>query len=79
LVGDKVNSFIFGLLFAVVLFVVVGVVFYVGYRLGNKYKQPSQSTTEDEQKEINRLKSIQQDFVKLMNYDVSTALTRKKV
>jgi CHASE3 domain sensor protein len=74
-----VNTFIFGLLFAVVLFVVVGVVFYVGYRLGNKYKQPSQSTTEDEQKEINRLKSIQQDFVKLMNYDVSTALTRKKV
>jgi hypothetical protein len=75
----KLNSFILGLLFAVVLFVVIGVVFYLGYRLGNKGKPSIPQQTEDEDNEIKRLDELQKGFVKLMNYDVSTALTRKKV
>jgi hypothetical protein len=74
-----VNSFVLGILFTIAFFVVVGIIFFLGYWLGTKNKQPLQEPTEDEQKEIKRLKGMQEDFVKLMNYDVSTALTRKKV
>jgi hypothetical protein len=76
----KLNSFILGLLFAVVLFVVVGLVFYVGYRIGKK-KQPIVPTvpTEDDDKEIKRIEDLHKGFVKLMNYDFTTAVQRKKV
>lgn len=72
------NSFLLGLLVAVVFFVVIGVVFYCGYRFGNKYKQ-SKKINEDDQTEIKRLEELQKGFVKIMNYDVDTALGRKKV
>jgi CHASE3 domain sensor protein len=73
------NSFLLGLLFGIVLFVVVGLAFYFGYRQGKSNKQPIQELNEDDQNEIKRLEDLQKGFVKLMNYDVATALTRKKV
>lgn len=76
---DKLNTFIFGLLFAVVLFVVVAASFYIGYRLGTKTKPAIQVPNEDQDSEIKRIEELQKGFVKLMNYDVSTALARKKV
>ena len=78
------NSFVLGLLSSVVLFVVIGASFYIGYRLGIKNKPIPQVKSQDElsideKHELQRLENLQKGFVKLMNYDVNTALQRKKV
>lgn len=71
------NTFIIGLLTGIVFFVVVFIAIYIGYRIG-KQKQPSQLETDEDSKR--EAKELQEAFVKLMNYDVNTALQpRKKV
>lgn len=67
--------FLYGLLTAVVFFIVVISALYIGYKLGHKQGKP----VEIDEKQIIKAKKIQEDFQKLMNYDVPTALQRKKV
>ncbi len=67
--------FLYGLLTAVVFFIVVISALYIGYKLGHKQGKP----VEIDEKQIIKAKKIQEDFQKLMNYDVSKALQRKKV
>ncbi|PKR86105.1 hypothetical protein [Heyndrickxia camelliae] len=64
-------QFLLGLLTPVVFFVV----FYMGTKYGKKQGKP----VEIDEKQLIKAKKIQEDFQKLMNYDVSKALQRKKV
>lgn len=73
------NSFLLGLLFAVVLFVVIGFTFYLGVKFGKQIKKTSTKQEEPDKEEMKRLKKLHEGFVSLMNYDVDTALQRKKV
>lgn len=72
--GGKVNILI-GLLLGVVFSIVVGGIFYTGYKLGNK-KQPTHNV-DDEQ--IRKSEQIHKDFQAVFNYDVPLAMQRKKV
>lgn len=70
-------QFFLGLLTAVVFFVLLSGAVYIGYRVGKKKPKPKpQPIDEDEQR---KAKQLQQDFVKLMNYNEEIALQRKKV
>lgn len=74
MVGENME-YLIGLLTAVVFFVFLSIVAYVGYRFGKVKKSiPS----EDDEVQRKREK-MQQEFVELMNYDVNKALQRKKV
>ncbi|MDF1507629.1 hypothetical protein PZE06_05465 [Robertmurraya sp. DFI.2.37] len=68
-------QFFLGLLTAVVFFVLLSGAVYIGYRIGKKKPKP-QPIDEDEQR---KAKQLQQDFIKLMNYNEEIALQRKKV
>jgi hypothetical protein len=73
-------EFLMGLLVAVVFFVVVSVSFLTGYKFANKQRPVQKETLTDEDKEEQRkAEELQKSFVKLMNYDLTTALNRKKV
>ncbi|WP_212943145.1 hypothetical protein [Heyndrickxia oleronia] len=73
MVGE--NMFIYGVLTAVAFFCVVILLLYIGYRIGKKPKQ----TVKPDEEELRKAAKLREDFAKLMNYDVSTALQRKKV
>ncbi|TYS46759.1 hypothetical protein [Bacillus infantis] len=70
-------EFVIGLLSGVVFFILLGVVFINGYKMGIKRKPDPIAKPTDE--EIRRNESLQKSFEKLMNYDVTTAYKRKKV
>lgn len=70
MVGDTMQ-YILGLLTPVVFFVV----FYMGMKYGKKQGKP----VEIDEEQARKAQRIKEDFQKLMNYDVSTALQRKKV
>lgn len=73
-------EFLLGLLAAVVFFVVVLVSFYIGFKFGKKQSPVQQETiTESDKEEQRKAEELQKSFVKLMNYDLATALNRKKV
>lgn len=74
MVGENM-LFIYGLLSAVVFFVSVSITFYIGFRLGSNFKKPQKVDKE----QIKQAEKLQKDFQKLFNYDVTTALQRKKV
>jgi hypothetical protein len=69
-------QFVFGLLTAVVLFVVVSVSLYIGFKLGKKKSQPTSQIDENEKLKIEK---FNKHFKSLFAYDVETALQRKKV
>jgi hypothetical protein len=69
-----VSYMIFGLILGLVLFAVVLLAFYAGYRMG-KQSSPVAASEEDKRK----AEQLRKGFDALMNYDVSTALKRKKV
>lgn len=69
-------NFFYGLLTAVVFFILFGSCFYVGYKIGRR-KKPLEPT-EDEYERM-RMEQLRKDFVEVMNYDLETALQRKKV
>jgi hypothetical protein len=68
-------QFIFGLLTAVVFFIVLLLIFYLGYRYG-KRTSPPLPVSDEKKREMER---FDKHFKALFNYDVSTALQRKKV
>lgn len=75
--GDGENmEFVTGLIAGVVLFGVFLCLLYVGYQMGKKER--TQPPEKDEEK-LRKAAKMQEDFVSLMNYDVNTALQRKKV
>jgi uncharacterized protein YneF (UPF0154 family) len=71
-----------GLIMGLILFIMLAVVFYAGYRLGKKNSIPiipksisqNPELTEDQKK---RLELITQGWQNVLNYDVSTALQKK--
>lgn len=67
-------GYLLGLLTAVVFFIVFFTGIYVGTRFDNKKKPPD--IDEKQQRDI---KSFNEDFQKLFNYDVAQATARKKV
>lgn len=69
-------EFLIGLLSGVVLFILLLTAVYIGYRLGRKN---GSVVSEPDEEQARKAKKLHEDFVKLMNYDVSTALQRKKV
>jgi hypothetical protein len=68
-------EFFYGLLTAVVFFIALLSFFYLGYKQGKKGSAPLPIDNE-KQSEIER---FNRDFKALFNYDVETALQRKKV
>ncbi|WP_368658670.1 hypothetical protein AB3Z07_05065 [Metabacillus halosaccharovorans] len=71
-----------GLLSGIVLFAVLLLVFYMGYKFGNKNQQPpTTKPIQDEQldEQQRKAKELHEAFSSMMNYDVQTALQRKKV
>lgn len=68
-------DFLLGVLTAVAFFLCLSGCFIIGYSLG---KSKTKVQTDDDSKR--EAKELQKSFVKLMNYDVTTALQpRKKV
>jgi predicted RND superfamily exporter protein len=67
--------FIYGLLTAVVFFLVLFSIFYLGYRTGKK--NPSSVPVSDERKR--EMEKFDKHFKNLFNYDVGIAVQRKKV
>lgn len=67
-------EYLIGLLIGVVIFMVFFIGIYVGIRFDNKQKPPD--IDEKQQREI---KSFNEDFQKIFNYDVAQATARKKV
>lgn len=74
MVGENME-YILGLLTGVVFFSLLGVALYIGYRLGKK--KPKVTPVDEE--EQRRTKQFDDHFKALFNYDVQTALQRKKV
>lgn len=67
-------QFLFGLLTAVVFFILLGTAYWLGT------KQNKRSITQSVDEETQRkAKKHREDFMKLMNYDVDKATQRKKV
>ncbi len=78
-----------GLLSGIIFYAILGLIFYLGYRFSNKINKkfkfndqiiPKSLTsdsnlTEDQR---NKLKQIQEGWNNILNYDVNTALQRKK-
>jgi hypothetical protein len=71
--GDYMD-FLYGLLTAVVFFIALLSFYYIGYKQGSKRiaKPP-----DDE--EVRKAKEMRKNFMNMMNYDVQTALQKKKV
>lgn len=67
-------EYLIGLLSGIVLFIVFFIGIYLGTRFDSKQKPPD--IDEKQQREI---KSFNEDFQKLFNYDVPQATARKKV
>lgn len=70
------NSYFLGLLTAAVFFCCLLLFFWMGTQYGKK-KPPDKVEVEEET--LRKQKQIHEDFTKLMQYDVSKALERKKV
>jgi hypothetical protein len=70
-------EFVFGLLTTIVLFVVIGVTLYIGYKIGSKKKPIDQLQSIDDKQKILEQQQLQKDFVNLMNYDVTQAYGEK--
>jgi hypothetical protein len=73
-----------GLIIGLILFIVLAGVFYTGYKFGKKNSIPiiPKSITQnpvltEEQKR--KLEQIQEGWRNILNYDVSTAMQRKKI
>jgi hypothetical protein len=67
-------EFIYGLLTAVVFFIALLSFYYIGYKQGNK-----QTSKPPDDEEVRKAKEMRKSFMNMMNYDVSTALQKKKV
>jgi Na+/H+ antiporter NhaC len=67
-------DFLYGLLTAVVFFIALISFYFIGYKQGNKH---TSKPPDDE--EVRKAKVMRVDFMNMMNYDVDTALKRKKV
>jgi hypothetical protein len=67
-------DYILGLLTAVVFFIALLSFYYLGYKQGNK--KPTVTADKDE---VRKAREHQENFLKLMNYDVHQALQKKKV
>ncbi|MCD7034316.1 hypothetical protein LRR81_08720 [Metabacillus sp. GX 13764] len=68
-------DFFLGLLAGVVFFIAVSMAYKNGYRAGSQ-KAPIQKPDEEANR---RVAKMQKDFQNLFNYDMNTALKRKKV
>ncbi|RFU70332.1 hypothetical protein D0469_06955 [Peribacillus saganii] len=66
-----------GLITGLVLFAVLALGFFIGYKFTNKHKATSLEPVSEEAKR--KAEEIQKHFSNLMNYDVATAYQRKKV
>lgn len=68
--------FLLGTLTGVSFFVLLGLCIYLGYKIGQngtkKAPQPDDET-------LRKQRRLHEDFQKLMNYDLDTALRRKDV
>jgi len=51
--------------------------FYLGYRMGKRTK--STPSTDKNEETIRKAKELEEDFQAIMNYDINTAMQRKKV
>jgi hypothetical protein len=72
-------EYIIGLISGLVFFICLGLSFYFGYKAGSK-KQPITPINQDtDEQTIQRTKQLHEDFQAIMNYDLSTAMQRKKV
>lgn len=71
-------QFILGLLSGVVFLFALGVVFLWAYQLGKKQRTNPPAAAADDEK-TREAAQLHEDFVKLMNYNESIALQRKKV
>ncbi|GIN88700.1 hypothetical protein J6TS2_50860 [Heyndrickxia sporothermodurans] len=69
-------EYLLGALVAVVFFILLLSTLYIGYQLGTKKQKHKVKHDEEEARKAEMHRS---NFIKLMNYDVSTALQRKKV
>ena len=67
-------QFLYGLLTAVVFFILLAGAFYVGYRFNHK-KVKAPDVDEEDQR---RQKILHEDFQKLMGYNEDIALQRKR-
>jgi choline-glycine betaine transporter len=68
-------QFLYGLLTAVVFFIVLLAVFYVGYKRGKQTHVSTPIPTEEKKK----MEKFNKHFQALFTYDVDTALQKKKV
>lgn len=68
-------EYILGLLSGVVFFAVLGVVLFIGYKMGQRKHTPSQAD-EEEQRQI---KQFDDSFKRMFRYDLDTALESKRV
>jgi cbb3-type cytochrome oxidase subunit 3 len=69
-------DFLLGLLTAVVFFIAVIAVYFVGYKQGKRH-QPANKPLPDEEKQ--KMERFNKHFKELFAYDVDTAIQRKKV
>jgi Mg2+/citrate symporter len=71
-------EFILGVFVAALFFCCLFLAYWMGTR---QTKQPKKvnTLTEDEQRQKEQIQRAQQDFSKMMKYDLSQALQRKKV
>lgn len=78
MVGGKLymNGIFIGVFIGIGLFLVPTGTFYLGYKFGSRVKKPPDSQMTEEQKR--KAKKLQEDFSKLMNYNVDTAYGRKE-
>jgi hypothetical protein len=67
-------DFIYGLLTAVVFFIVLLSFYYIGYKQGTK-----RTAKPPNDEEVQKAKEIRRGFMNMMEYDVDKALQRKKV
>lgn len=70
-------DYLLGALISVVFFILLLTSVFIGYQIGHKKTIPPPIETDDE--ELRRAKKLQEDFAKLMSYDVDKALQSKKV
>lgn len=68
--------FVYGLLSGVAFLFYTALLLYVGFKLSKKHSIKLDPVTEEEKREAAK---VQKHFSKLMTYDVSKALERKKV
>jgi hypothetical protein len=70
-------QFLYGLLTAVVIFVVLAVVYYVGYKRGKHTHTNNPTPIPDEDKKS--MQEFNKHFKEMFAYDVDKAIQRKKV